>query len=506
MTSKPITVDGITFSSLRQAAAHFGQNYGNSAWRMKAGWSPEEALGLKAHKRKMLREGKQLVTSAGTFRTTQDAAERFEIDYATLQRRIELGWTPDQAVGLVVHNRPPRATNLVTCAGNSYPNAWALARAYGKGQKLVAKRIKCGWTPEQAVEIEEAPPRFRNQPKGATNKHWKQIDLVDGKEYPATAVGEYKLYLIINQIDGKRYVGITINPLWQRFNGHKRSAKIGVKSKLYNAMRFYGDDSFSIELIRSDARSFVELQQQEVEEIAKRNTIENGYNVSPGGSIGTPGRITVGGMMFPSRGSAAGYFGIEETVFNIRISRLGWTPEQAAEVEPRGKYSRNRVTVSGKAYPSMKQAAEAHGLSYQLVWDRFKAKGWTIEQALGIAPAPDTTKYQGIGLSVFGQSFSSYAECARYFGIKPESLRKRVAELGDSIEDAIRHLQKKPKAGAQSKGVTVLGESYESITKVAEHYGISVNSLKNRMRYQMQTLEDAIRYLQELKRKPRSAS
>lgn len=499
MTSKPITVNGITFPSLRQAAAHFGKHYGNAARRVKQGWALEEALELVPHQIKRPERGIKLTTSAGTFDSIRDAAEHFGIEEGTIHRRLSMGWTPDQAVGLEPHSRKPKQTKEIACAGKVYPNSWAMAQAYGKKEKLVAKRLRLGWTPEQAVEIEEAPPRFRSESYTSSGKHWRKVEEINGELHPATDQGEYKLYLITNKVNGKQYVGITINPLWQRFNGHKAAVKKSIHTKLYNAMRLHGVETFSIELIRSDARSFAELQQQEIDEINKRSTIENGYNVSPGGSIGTPERVTVGGLVFPSRGAAAEYFGIDVGVFNLRLGRLKWTPEQAAEIEPRPVPYRKKIVAAGVEYPSIYQAAKAHGLSHKIVSARIKKNGWTIEQALGLVSAPDTAKYQGISLSAFGQSFSSYAECARHFGIKSESLRQRVADFDDSLEGAIRHLQEKPKAGKQSQPVEAFGESFESITKLAKHYGISVHSLRNRMRYGKQTLEEAIRYLQEFK-------
>jgi hypothetical protein len=440
MTKFSITVAGITFSSMREAAAHFKQHYGSVARRIKSGWSYEEALGLKPHRIKRPSRGIKLTTSAGSFDSIRDAADHFGIKEGTIHQRLSLGWTPDQAVGLDEHRKNPRQTKEVTCAGKTYPNSWAMAQAYGKREKLVAKRLLLGWTPEQAVELEAAPPRFRNQKNGGTNPFWRQVEIVDEKEYPATEQGEYKLYLITNKVNGMQYVGITINPLWQRFSGHKRSAAKGTNTKLYNAIRLHGIENFSIELLRSDARSFAGLQQQEVSEIEKRDTINNGYNVSPGGSIGTPTQITVGGMAFPSRGAAADYFGIDVSVFNLRISRLGWTPEQAAEIEPRGKYSRNRIEAGGVTYPSIKKAAEAHELDYQLVWDRIKHIGWTIDQALGIAPAPETVKYQGIEVTVFGNHFSTLSACATHYGISTDTLRRHMKK-GLSVEDALLVIQ-----------------------------------------------------------------
>jgi len=500
VAGKSVTINGLTFPSLRQAAKHYGQNYGNTVRRVNQGWSLDEALGLVSHVVKQPARGKKLRTSKGKFDTVRDAALYFGIQEGTVHRRLALGWTPDQAVGIVPHKRKPRVTKEVVCAGQSYPNNWALAKAYGKAGELVAKRIRHGWTAEQAVGLVDPPPRFRDQIGGSRNQHWKKVQFVDDKEYPATELGEYKLYVITNKYDGKEYVGITITPLWQRLNGHKRAAKIGVKSKLYNAMRFHGGKIFVINLIRSDARSFSELQQQEADEIARRGTIKNGYNVSPGGAIGTPSAITVGGHRFPSRSSAASYFGINVAVFNLRVGRLGWTPEQAAEIEPRGKYARHKVEVSGRSYSSLKQAAEAHGLNYQLVWERINDKKWTLEQALGLKLPPDTVKYRGIALKAFGKTFSSYSDCAKFFSINSESLRQRVVEGKSSLEDAINHLRRRPKAGAQSIKVIAFGKTYGSITKLAENFGLSVHSIRNRIRYQGETLEDAVQYLRRLKK------
>lgn len=133
-----------------------------------------------------------------------------------------------------------------------------------------------------------------------------------------------------------------------------------------------------MELIRSDARSFAELQQQEIDEIKKRNTIEDGHNVSPGGAIGTPDRVTVGGITFPSKGAAAEYFGIEAGVFNLRIARLKWTPEQAAEIEPRPKA---QLLAFGRTFPTLKACAEQFGVAPDLLSKRIRS-GQSIEQAI----------------------------------------------------------------------------------------------------------------------------
>jgi len=438
---KPIEVRGIQFPSLREAAKHFGAHYGNAVRRFNSGWPIDQALGLEAHKIKRPSKGKKVATSAGEFASMTDAAEHFGVSVAVLNARLESGWSPDEAVGLIPHKRRSKTINPVECEGKTFPNGWALAQAYGKKEKLVAKRLRLGWTPEQAVELAQRPPRYRDQYGNARGTVWREAEAVGDTQYPVTELGEYKLYLVTNKVNGKEYVGITISPLWERFNGHKAAAKKGRKTKLYNAMRRYGVDNFSIKLLRCDARSFSKLQQQEIAEIAARDAINAGYNVSPGGSVGTPDSIKVGDMVFPSRGAAAEYFGVRVSAFNLRVSRLGWTPEQAAEIEPRDKFARQQFVIEGKTYRSLQQLAEAYSIDYKLLWSRVRSHGWSIEQALEITPPPESVKARGIPVVAFGNEYPSLDACARANGVVAGSLWLRVSKYGQSPEDAIRHLQ-----------------------------------------------------------------
>ncbi len=448
MPKLPVTVLGVTFPSIKEAAHHFNQHYGNVTRRLRAGWTLEQALGITSRNRVQPGRGRHLVTSGGTFPSIRAAASHFGIDESVIQSRLANDWPPDEAVGLTSHKRKPKSTKTVICKGKAFPNAWALAKAYGLKEQLVAKRLRCGWTPEQAVQLEPAPPRFRDQIGGARSKHWKRVDYVDDAQYPATDVGEYKLYLITNMDNGKKYVGITITPLWQRFNGHKANVKKGVKSKLYNSMREHGCDRFEVALLRKDAKSFAELQYQEVKEIERRDTIKNGYNVSPGGSIGTPARLLVGELAFPSHAAAAEYFGIDASVFNLRISRLGWTPEQAAEIEPRTKFARQKILVAGMKFTSFQAAADHFKVDYKTAYARWKRSGWTIQQALGVTDPPATSRKAGVELMVDGKRFKSVKECALFYSVKSQSLWLRLTKYGDLPANAIKHLLKVKREGS----------------------------------------------------------
>ena len=67
---------------------------------------------------------------------------------------------------------------------------------------------------------------------------------------------------------------------------------------------------------------------------------------------------------------------------------LRWSLEAAGLVARHGPGIGERITVEGKTHPSLQSAAEAYGVKYGTAWSRYRKKGWTLEQALGIEPAP----------------------------------------------------------------------------------------------------------------------
>jgi group I intron endonuclease len=92
-----------------------------------------------------------------------------------------------------------------------------------------------------------------------------------------------RIYKITNTINKKLYYGQTRQPPNRRWSQHKISAKNGGKMILYNAMRLYGIDKFTFEVI-CECDTLEELNAKEIEYISKYNTLSpNGYNAGKGG-------------------------------------------------------------------------------------------------------------------------------------------------------------------------------------------------------------------------------
>ena len=91
------------------------------------------------------------------------------------------------------------------------------------------------------------------------------------------------IYRIINSANNKFYIGKTIGSAKTRFNQHKYMAKIGKPSHLYNAIRKWGTEYFSVEVIEDNIISVEVLNQQEIYYIS---TLSPHYNMDKGGTGG----------------------------------------------------------------------------------------------------------------------------------------------------------------------------------------------------------------------------
>lgn len=99
--------------------------------------------------------------------------------------------------------------------------------------------------------------------------------------------GRYSIYKITNQINGKLYIGITKNSLKVRFQNHIASC-VGYKGTvtLKNAIKKYGVDAFSIELI-GQVDTLEKARNEEIRLISELNTYfanGKGYNMTIGGN------------------------------------------------------------------------------------------------------------------------------------------------------------------------------------------------------------------------------
>jgi len=93
-----------------------------------------------------------------------------------------------------------------------------------------------------------------------------------------------KIYKITNRINGKVYVGQTTSSLEKRFYFHMSLTMSNHCLKVKRAVEKYGKENFSIALIDT-ALSIDDLNEKEIFWIKELNSIDDGYNIRPGGRV-----------------------------------------------------------------------------------------------------------------------------------------------------------------------------------------------------------------------------
>ena len=118
------------------------------------------------------------------------------------------------------------------------------------------------------------------------------------------------IYLITNKSTGKKYVGLTVMTLENRWRNHVEQSnlrEIVNEKSLLEAIRTYGENDFDHEIIDSGT-SKDGLESKEIEWISYYgSTAPNGYNLNKGGVSGgaNPIAIEVDKKKFPSHRAAA---------------------------------------------------------------------------------------------------------------------------------------------------------------------------------------------------------
>jgi len=91
------------------------------------------------------------------------------------------------------------------------------------------------------------------------------------------------VYLITNLINGKKYVGCSVGMLEKRWKRHLSDAKKGAPYLLHRAIRKYGSECFTVEVLQVTSTR-VEMFEAEMQHISSQGSvIPTGYNMTRGG-------------------------------------------------------------------------------------------------------------------------------------------------------------------------------------------------------------------------------
>lgn len=301
------------------------------------------------------------------------------------------------------------------------------------------------------------------------------------------------VYKIVNKINGKVYIGITIQKLKRRLSQHFSVAKRGKKTIFCEAIRKYGNHNFSIQILEK-CNNKKELLEREKEYIKKYKSNvfrygnpSLGYNMTDGGES----YIILLGEEHPQYveidlsdlqdlikegytvQEIASEFNVGCTVIYNRINELGYANIHEARNEIGGK-----KTYEQKRHERMSQSAKERGISEETkkLWsENRKGKGNSryvkIERndLISIISKRRKITLEDIGAKLgickntimkkirelFDMTFPDFKD-EYYF--KP--LLKRLLSMGASVDKIQKDLEYKSKGNVHDKIMKIFETSY----------------------------------------------
>jgi group I intron endonuclease len=222
------------------------------------------------------------------------------------------------------------------------------------------------------------------------------------------------VYKITCAVNGKVYIGLTKGAVYDRWHQHRKAAKTGCSSALYQAMRKHGESQFSIEVIASalNGQTLADLERLLIKQYDSYG--RGGYNMSFGGERDMCRTMT------------------QEGRERLKMARN--RPDDLAANKARNKV--RMESAEGKMHQSMMVEA-ARRSSFKLSNSR-KVYAATPEGAFQIKAAAKKGAAQKALISskavtVNGAKFSSVQDAAIAFGIERAAVRYRIKSPNFSV-------------------------------------------------------------------------
>ena len=181
------------------------------------------------------------------------------------------------------------------------------------------------------------------------------------------------IYSIVNTVNGKAYIGQTIN-FQRRKREHYNLSARGVDAVIYRAIRKYGIENFTWSIIEDNVDR-ASLSELEIYYIAFFNTYEKGYNSTIGGE-GTVRHKYVTSEETKKKLSKAGIGRkhSKESIIKMGISQRNpelQTRKRAARIAKKGKGNYiKQYTIEGifvKEYDCITEASLQTGISFAMI-------------------------------------------------------------------------------------------------------------------------------------------
>jgi group I intron endonuclease len=194
-----------------------------------------------------------------------------------------------------------------------------------------------------------------------------------------------QIYKIVNLVNGKFYIGLSVNGGMKRYWKHMSEARCGSPFPIHKAIRKWGERNFELYIFHTleegkDPKELYDLEKHYIA-LHKSNDKFIGYNLTAGGD-GTIGRLHSDKTKDKIRQRAIGRKASEETKAKMKASGLQKTSSGKTANRPI-KAFKNGIYLG--EYNSMTQASADLNVSVEGIRGYFdkcwkQIKGYTFEK------------------------------------------------------------------------------------------------------------------------------
>jgi hypothetical protein len=331
-------------------------------------------------------------------------------------------------------------------------------------------------------------------------------NMDDSLTVPVTSESKRKglIYRLFRRKTSQVYVGLTLGTLDQRWVFHVRAAKAGATTKLAQAIREDGLDGFSRNVLEADISGLDVLASREIFWAQKLDSLgPQGLNTAKPGGLGGPRgkRVEVDGESYRSLVEAAQLLGerldLPSYVVRSRIAKGLPIPKKArkhAQHEDAGTNLYRRWLALVRRHPTAVVAR------WKESYKTFKADVQPFDPARRLIRLSDKRPWgpknfewvdtraaversHGTRISAFGVTYPSLRAVAQHFGLGVSTLKDRIGRQSLSIEAALKEPLSNTSYRRQSAPV-VDGRSFRSkrqaILYLAESRGWTEDQAKYR--------------------------
>jgi hypothetical protein len=148
-------LQGKVFDSIKEAAKHYeGRNYNKVLSRLRLGWTPEQAFDLVKRPVTKRHNVRALEIEGREYQSLSEVSATYSVPLKLLHKRLALGWTAEEAVGLTARTRgAANSAKPVVVNGRRFSSIKAACKEYGIAVSTLRRRMNTGISMEEALMI-----------------------------------------------------------------------------------------------------------------------------------------------------------------------------------------------------------------------------------------------------------------------------------------------------------------------------------------------------------------